>query len=425
MAPEKGNDIIILTPDNSSQPYINPTSNILSIPVPLTRAGIFLYEDDRYPGGIRRDYRPPEEVFAADSLATITNANLPMIRLHPEVGVVTSESFKGVDFVGTVGKDIQYAVRELDDGTLETDGIVNGTITIYDEGMIGQYKSGEMKSGSLGYSTVRIYEPGEVNGHAFDAIQTNIRYNHLSGVPLGRFGIQDFDQRINNLLNNEIAHDGFGFDDLGSLVNMGEVNRESGKRIYTFTQKMTTSKPKSPAKEEVSVDHLNGVIQGLRDQVATLQGTITTLEAEVEEHKNAEPDLEETQTILNDALLLLDVAGKVGVAEQDEDLRSTVVNDTAGLVGRIMGKVSPNHASLGVEQSLGYLSVMNDSGALAAWVEKQNVSPKGSTSTAQKPASDTSVETAQDQKGPKETTPAKPANRFASRRAKWLKGSTK
>lgn len=421
---EQSNDIIQLSQRSGDSGYINPTSNILSIPVPLTRAGIFLYEDERYPNGIRRDYRPPEEVMDAASLETITNANLPMIRLHPDVGIVTAESFKGVDFVGSVGREIDYAVRELEDGSLETDGIVNGTITIYDQEMIDQYKRGEMKSGSLGYTTKRIYEPGSVNGHAFDAIQTNIRYNHISGVPLGRFGIQDFDQRVNALLNTQIEHDGFGFDDLGSLVNMGEVNRESGKRIYTFTQKMTTSKPKAPAKEEVSVDHLQGVIQGLREQVTTLQATITKLEGEVEEHKNAEPDSEETQTILNDALLILDVAQKVGVAEKDEDLRSTVVNDTAGLIGRIMGKVSPKHSSLGVEQSLGYLSVMNDSGALAAWIDAQGTDVK-SNGTSTKPKSDTAVETAQDQKGKEDEAPKAKTNRFKSRRKAWLNGSVK
>lgn len=102
-------DIIQISPDKSSS-FIHPTSKYLSLDVPLTRAGIFLYEDSNYPGGIRRDYRPVEEVLDEASLRSISGGGLPLVRLHPSVGVVTPKTLS--DLIWLVISPIKLATQQ-------------------------------------------------------------------------------------------------------------------------------------------------------------------------------------------------------------------------------------------------------------------------------------------------------------------------
>ncbi len=165
---------------------IKHKNGFVSIKTPVTRAGIFLYEDDRYPNGIRRDYRPPEEVFDSASLETLTS--VPVLKLHPDVGVVTSLNFKGVDYVGGTHPMLEYGAIKKNDSYI-TDGLLRASFTIYDAEAIDSLENGTLKSVSLGYLCDRDFTPGVINGHEYDCVQKNIRYNHLSLVPLGRMGI--------------------------------------------------------------------------------------------------------------------------------------------------------------------------------------------------------------------------------------------
>ncbi|WP_171955594.1 DUF2213 domain-containing protein [Stenotrophomonas maltophilia] len=132
----------------------------------LTRSGIFDY---RGPDGkLRREYRPPEEVFHADSLASYRGK--PITDGHP--GLVTASNAK----VHTVGTLLTEGRRDGDDA--------RGDVVIYDTAPIAAGK----KELSLGYTLDIDETPGEINGERYDAIQRNIRVNHLALVPRGRAG---------------------------------------------------------------------------------------------------------------------------------------------------------------------------------------------------------------------------------------------
>lgn len=414
---ESGNDVVLLTCDSSKPGYINPTSEMISFDAPITRSGIFLYEDPRYPNGIRRDYRPPEEVFDEESLETITNGNLPLIRLHPDVGIVTSTSFKGVDFIGTVGTNINYAGRVTQDGTaIETDGIINGRVTIFDDEAIQEYQSGKIKSGSLGYTTYRIYEPGTINGVAYDAVQTKIRYNHMSSVPIGRLGIQDYDQRVQRLLESHIQHDGVGFDDLGKLVT---VRSSPSKKTYIITPMATNSKAPTQGAQEFSADHYEGVITGLRAQIDTLTKQVTDLETKlVEAETPVEADPAETKQIIGDALQLVEIAKSAQIAQEGENLVETAVDAPETLIARVMSAVAPQHVDSSPDKALGILQVMHDSGAIVALLQKEQPAPRPANG---KPVSETAVDSARKTEQQENHTP-KP-NKYASRRQAWLSSS--
>jgi hypothetical protein len=134
----------------------------------LTRIGIFTYR--KADGGERREYRPADEVFNSDSLATIPGA--PVTDLHPP-DLVTPAN-----------------VRELQRGFVaegvKRDGrFVTAPIVIQDAAMIAAVESGERRELSCGYTCRLDWTPGEFEGERYDAIQRGIVANHVALGPRG------------------------------------------------------------------------------------------------------------------------------------------------------------------------------------------------------------------------------------------------
>ncbi len=134
----------------------------------VARIGIQEYR--RADGTMRRELRLPEEVFHPDSLSSYRGK--PITVDHPASGKVTHKDAHRVT-VGTM-----LSVGRQDGEASRTD------ITIHSPDTIG-----DRRELSLGYSTHLDETPGEhpVFGR-YDAIQRNIRVNHLSVVKKGRAG---------------------------------------------------------------------------------------------------------------------------------------------------------------------------------------------------------------------------------------------
>ena len=137
----------------------------------LTRTGVFVY---REPDGTeRREFRPESEVFKTDSLATFSNTSVTDD--HP-TEMVTPENARELT-VGMVGANVRK------DGDR-----VRAQLIIFDAGTIGKMKRGKSDV-SCGYHCDLDETPGETpSGERFDAIQTNIRGNHVAIVDTGRAG---------------------------------------------------------------------------------------------------------------------------------------------------------------------------------------------------------------------------------------------
>lgn len=140
----------------------------LRIPARLTRTGVLEYR--RADGSTRYELRLPEEVFNADSLATLAQA--PVTDLHP-AEMVTPANVKAV-MVG-VGSE-----------TVKQDGaFVASELTITDGDCISAVERGDRKEVSLGYFCKLDMSPGVWQGQRYDAIQRQIRYNHIAIGPEG------------------------------------------------------------------------------------------------------------------------------------------------------------------------------------------------------------------------------------------------
>lgn len=155
----------------------------------VTSVGIFEYRNPD--GSTRRELRLPEHVFDKDSLASYRGK--PVILTHR---------------AGSVDKD---NVDREHIGTILSEGIVDGDsvraeIIIHDTDIINQTGLREL---SLGYSLDLDETPGTWNGQHYDAIQTNIRINHLALVDKARAGEQ---ARLNIDSRDEISEGGTNMD---------------------------------------------------------------------------------------------------------------------------------------------------------------------------------------------------------------------
>lgn len=136
----------------------------------LTSTGIFEYKNAD--GTVRRELRLPEEVFAPESLESYKGK--PIIITH-DAGLITKDNVHD-EGVGTI---LSEGIRDGND--------VRADIIIHDT---DEMKRSGLKELSLGYNLDLDETPGVWNGQPYDAIQRNIRINHLALVFEARAGDQ-------------------------------------------------------------------------------------------------------------------------------------------------------------------------------------------------------------------------------------------
>ena len=139
------------------------------MPAVLTRVGVLRYTDET--GRTWSELRPPEEVFAPDSLATLRAA--PVVDLHPDVPV-TTENFQSLS-LGHVHDDVAP----------EDERLVVATLTVNAGAAVVKIDAGERKDVSCGYSMRPDRTPGVWEGEPYDVVQREIRYNHVGIGPPG------------------------------------------------------------------------------------------------------------------------------------------------------------------------------------------------------------------------------------------------
>lgn len=138
----------------------------------VTRTGIFIYQNAD--GTIRKELRHPKHVWNDESIESMKM--IPVTNGHPSERMVTPENFKrlSIGYTGeTIKKDGEHVIANL--------------VITDKEGVDAVIKWGR-KELSLGYLVDLDETPGEYEGEKYDAMQTNIRYNHLAIVDKARAG---------------------------------------------------------------------------------------------------------------------------------------------------------------------------------------------------------------------------------------------
>ena len=124
---------------------------------------------------IVRVYRPPEEVFSRDAMHSY--AHRPITVEHPSK-MVDASTWKGVA-AGQTGEDV---VRDGE--------CVRVPLLLMDAAAIKAYESGKREL-SMGYSAEIVFEDGMTpDGQPYDAVQKQLRMNHLALVDRARGGAE-------------------------------------------------------------------------------------------------------------------------------------------------------------------------------------------------------------------------------------------
>lgn len=143
----------------------------------LGRSGLLTY----YRGGKPWvEYRPPEEAFNADSLDSFSG--VPLTNGHPPPNPHIGGA-RLLDAENTREHAVGHVV-----GTPRQDGeMVRADILITDAAAIEDLRRGRAQL-SCGYLADVDPTPGTINGQHYDAIQRNVRGNHVALVGEGRAG---------------------------------------------------------------------------------------------------------------------------------------------------------------------------------------------------------------------------------------------
>jgi len=145
---------------------------------PITKIGVFPYlggqiSPELEPDKIYQVLRPKEELTSPKTLKSLEL--IPIVNEHTMIGK---------DFIPAEEKGLH--------GTTGQNPKVNGELITNDLKLFSEEIKNEIENGkkdlSAGYRCDYDLTPGEYNGRPYDAVQRNIRYNHIALVEEGRMG---------------------------------------------------------------------------------------------------------------------------------------------------------------------------------------------------------------------------------------------
>lgn len=166
---------------------------------------------------------------------------------------------------GLVTKDNSH---DLMKGFTASNGHVEGNmlyndITITDPNLISQIKSGDKRELSIGFETQMDPTSGTYNGTKYDAVQRNIRINHVAVVPKGRAG-------------HEVRLIG----DSAEAVEQVEPSEEKGNQMETRVVRADGQNITVAADDVEKITKLDADNSAKAKQIADLDAQIKKLQSE-------------------------------------------------------------------------------------------------------------------------------------------------
>ena len=269
------------------------------------RTGILLYRNAD--GTERREYRPPEEAFKADSLASLMGK--PITIGHK--AFVTSGNAAQVAPVGSV-----LSAGRQDGNAIRADIVIYNLDT-------------SARELSCGYTLTLDETPGTTpDGQHYDAVQRNIVYNHLAIVPQGRAGVARLNMDGEQVLEEEQKEE-------QKMAEMTKVRLDSGIE-YDCAPEV-----------KVAIEKMNKDSADAKKAYDTLQAKFDALDAELKkEQEGRKADAEKAKANFDAAVKarveLLDVAEAHKVANADSmtdtEIKTAVIKAVRGDAINLDGK---------------------------------------------------------------------------------------
>ncbi len=231
--------------DNTSRlgKFPRTGAGAVRIPATIARTGVQLYPEQ----GLR-EYRPDAEVFAAESLASL--ASVPVTLGHPPAGVSPSNARE--HSIGHV-TDAPPEARITVDGSAEQ--WVRTTLIVSDGAALGTIDSGGAGAVSCGYSCDLEMTPGVTpDGEKYDAIQRNIRFNHVAILTADQKPRAGGDAKL-RLDNKEdqpmkiLVIDGVEYEQ-GSEKHVAKIQNDAAAAVKTATERADKAEAERDAAKE-------------------------------------------------------------------------------------------------------------------------------------------------------------------------------
>jgi len=219
---------------------------------------------DRKPDEVVNVYRPPEEVFADESLSSYADADIT--NGHPD-DMVTADSFK------------QVSLGHATDAGYPEGEYVVAPLLIKDKDGIKAVEEGRVNL-SAGYNAEYHYEPGVTeDGTNYEYVQRGIRINHVALVDRARAGqgarLYDHHQRGKGMITITLD---------GQSVEVGDsATAQLIQRSFDATNK---SKEDMEAKAKEYEDEA----ANLRKQMEEMKAEKDSMSEELEKAKQAASD---------------------------------------------------------------------------------------------------------------------------------------
>lgn len=258
----------------------------------IGRSGLLRYLNAD--GSERIEYRPPEEAFKEDSLNSIRGK--PITLGH--IAMANAKNAAKLPIIGTVLS-----------GGVQDGSNIRADISIYS-------LPTNARELSCGYSLDLEEVPGTTpDGQHYDAVQRNIRYNHLAVVPKGRAGTARL-----NMDGDQILEDKTGGKNMVKIRLDNGIEYDCVPEIKAEFDKLQT----------ISAQH--------KKNYDVLQGKFDTLQTNNEELKKQLDEAKKTQTnnfdsAVKERVTMLEVARSFKLDAENmsnKDIKIAVIKSTKG-----------------------------------------------------------------------------------------------
>lgn len=256
-------------------------NGFLVAPACYTRVGVFYYVDET--GSVRAEFRPEEEVFADETLKSLSM--LPITLEHPPemINPLNAKQW-------TVGFSSELVKRE--------NNLATGFIKVTDAKAINAIENADKQEMSCGYHADLEMTEGIWEGIKYDAIQRNIRYNHIAIVERGRAGAQcriktdASDVRMSTVVDNNNNRS-----QKMAVIKIDGIDVELNDTSHQVVAKELARRDASAKDLEEKIDEYKKKIKDMESELEKMQGTKDAVEAELAKSKE---ELESAKKDAND-----------------------------------------------------------------------------------------------------------------------------
>lgn len=272
---------------NLDSKRIYTDEGFLRVPARISRSGIQEYLavemglTDREPTDRIKVYRPPEEVFSEDSMSSFSSK--PVTNNHPPELVNASNSKL-------------YTVGMSDPNVTQDGDYVLAVLNITDEESIKQIEGGKSEL-SNGYLADIDWTPGVTpDGVNYDAVQRNIKGNHIAIVERGRAGpacrVADHSINLEGEVNMaKITIDGVDY----------EVSEQAAQAVGKLQASMTDTENQLKEKDKTVAEKEDE----MEEEKKKAQKSVDALQAKLDDAKSKILDAQATDQMISDRMELV------------------------------------------------------------------------------------------------------------------------